>query len=262
MDDELEGAGKLGLQRHDIDLAVALPGVAVSGFEEGSFGADGNEEGAACDQLLVVHVAGVGAGRAGADLACFHRGGETHVAEEGVKRDGDVRGESAGHLFSIERNDPDVRVGEFCIEKATFEIGIAGPGNVDVHFFYANLEDVAGLGLLDGDGTRENVTAGAAFGGWGHVVEDIADVVRNVGGGNTTGLQTGGCAARGEGLDDDRVAGLDRKGRLGLGPEVSPYDGGGRDHESVSLLSAGRRREERGSAEEGGAEQGGAEQAE
>ena len=40
--DELEGAGELGFERGDVDFAVALIGVAVSCFEEGTFGVDGN----------------------------------------------------------------------------------------------------------------------------------------------------------------------------------------------------------------------------
>ena len=57
--DELEGAGELGLHGGDVDLAVALAGVAVACLEECSLGVDGDIERGAGDHFFVVDVAGV-----------------------------------------------------------------------------------------------------------------------------------------------------------------------------------------------------------
>ena len=82
MDDELEGAGELGFEGGDVDFAVALSCVAVAGFEESSFNVDGDEEGGSFDELLVVHIPGVGSWRGGVELACSFGRGDTHAAEE------------------------------------------------------------------------------------------------------------------------------------------------------------------------------------
>ena len=52
--DELEGAGQRGLQRGDVDLAIALRGMTVAGLEQGALRMDRQEQGRAGDQRLVV----------------------------------------------------------------------------------------------------------------------------------------------------------------------------------------------------------------
>ena len=65
MHDELEGSGELGFESGDVDLAVALVGVTVTGLKESAFGVDGIIDGGSGDELLVVHVATVHPGRGG-----------------------------------------------------------------------------------------------------------------------------------------------------------------------------------------------------
>ena len=81
MNEELEGAGQLRLHGGDVDLAVALAGVAVAGFEERSFGVHGDEERGAFDHLLVVHVAGVDAGGRGVEFTGRTRRRDAHCCQ-------------------------------------------------------------------------------------------------------------------------------------------------------------------------------------
>ena len=186
VDDELEGAGELGLEGGDVDLAVALSGVAVSGFEEGSGGVDGVEDGGSGYQFLVVHVAAVHPGWGGVVLAAGGRG-YTDGAEEGVEGDGDAGGEGSGHTVAVEGDDAGVGVGEVVGEEAAAgSEGVAGPGDVDGDLEDADLEDVAGFGLFDGYGAGEDVASGASFGG-GDFVVDVGYVGWDVGFGYAEG---------------------------------------------------------------------------
>ncbi len=250
MDDELEGAGELGFEGGDVDFAVALAGVAVACFEEGGFDVDRDEEGGAFDQLLVVHVSGVGSGRRGVEFACGFGRGDAHAAEEGMQRDGDAGGEGGGHFLEVEWDGFGEAVGEVFGEEAVFSGSVAGPGDVYVDFLDADFEDVAGFGFGDGDGPGEDVAAGAPVGG-GDLVVDVGDVGWDVGGGDASGFEAVGRAAGGEGLDDDGVAGVDVEDGFGLGPVVSPGYCGGGGKEGVGLLRDGEWRDESGGAEGG-----------
>ncbi len=116
VEDELEGAGELGFHGGDVDLAVALAGVAVAGFEVGAARVDGDEEGGAGDELLVVHVAGVHPGWGGVGFAAG--GGDAHGAEEGVEGDVDAGGEVGEHAVAVEADDLGAGVGEVVGEEA------------------------------------------------------------------------------------------------------------------------------------------------
>ncbi len=141
VDDEAEGAGEVGFEGGDVDLSVALPGVAVASFEERALGGYGDVEGGAGDELLVIHVAGVGVGRgavdAGRSAGCY-----AHGAEEGVERDVDAGGEVGEHPVAVERDDFGFAVGELLREEAAAEAeAVAGEVGVEVDF-----EDLAPRG--------------------------------------------------------------------------------------------------------------------
>jgi hypothetical protein len=139
--------------------------VAVADLEVGALGVDGDEEGGAGDQVLVVHVAAVHPGRGGVPLAGGLGRRDAHGAEEGVQRDVDAGGEVADHLLAVERDDL-ARVGEVVGQEAAAGAeAVAGPGDVDVDLLDADFEDVAGFGFGDGDRAGEDVAAGAAVGG-------------------------------------------------------------------------------------------------
>ena len=243
VDDELEGSGELGFEGGDVDLAVALSGVAVAGFEECSGGVDGVEDGGSGYELLVVHVAAVHPGWGGVVFAAGGRG-DAHGAEEGVEGDGDAGGEGSCHPVAVKGNDAGVGVGEVVGEEAAAGAeGVAGPGDVDGDLEDADLEDVAGFGLFDGYGAGEDVAAGAAVGG-GDLGVDVGYVGGYVGFGYAEGLEAVGWAAGGEGLHDDGVAGVDGEGGFGAGGVVAPGYGGGGGEEGLGLLGEGRQAEE------------------
>ena len=153
VDDELEGSSELGFESGDVDLAIALAGVAVTYFEVRTFGVDGEIDGGAGDEFLVVHVAAVHPGWGGVVLAAGC-GGDAHAAEEGVKRDVDAGSEVADHPGAIERDEAGVAVGEVVGEEAAAGTeGVTGPSDVDVDLLDANFEDIAWFGSVDGYGT-------------------------------------------------------------------------------------------------------------
>ena len=160
------------------------------------------------------------------------------AAKERVQRNGDAGGESGGHAVQVERDDLLVALGKVLGEEAVLAGAVAGPGYVDVHFLDAHFEDVAGLGLLDGDGAGEDVASGAAVGERDLVI-DIADVVGDLGVGDAAGFEAIRRAAGGERLHNDSVSGVDGEDRLGLRPVVAPGDGGRGREQGSGLLRGG-----------------------
>lgn len=233
MDDELEGSGELGFEGGNVDLAVALGGVAVACFEERAFGVYGIEDGGAGDEFFIVHVAAVHPGWGGVVLAGGLGRCDADAAEEGVERNVDAGGEVADHLFAIKGDEAGVAVGEVVGEEAAAGAeGVAGPGDVDVDFLDADFEDVAGFGFGYGDGAGEDMAAGTFVGG-GDFGVDVGDVGRDVGFGDAEGLEALGWAAGGEGLDRDSVAGLDGEDWFGACGVVAPGYSGGRGQEGL-----------------------------
>ena len=239
VEDELEGAGEEGFEGGDVDFAVALAGVAVAGFEEGSGSVDGVEDGGTGGELLVVHVAAVHPGGRGVPLAGGLGWRDAHGAEEGVEGDGDAGGEVGGHACAVEGDDLGAAVGEVVGEEAAAGAeAVAGEVGGDVDLEDADFEDVAGLGLGDGDGAGEDVAAGAAVGLRDFGVE-IAEPGGDFVGVDAFGLEALGWAAGGGGLHDDGVAGVDGEDGLGVGGVVAPGYGGGGGEEGLGGLGGG-----------------------
>jgi hypothetical protein len=252
VDDELEGSGELGFESGDVDFSVALSGVAVADFEVRAFGVDGEIDGGAGDELLVVHVAAVHPGRSGVVFSALG-GGDTHAAEEGMEGDVDAGREVSDHFGAVEGDEAGFAVGEVVGEEAAAGAeGVAGPWDVDVDFLNANFEDIAGCGSVDGDGAGEDVASGALVGG-GIVFVDVVDVGGDVGWGDAEGFEALAGAAGGEGLDFDGIAGFDGEGWLGLRGVEAPGDGGGRGEEGLrSSLGVRGGDSEESSGTEGG----------
>ena len=124
-------------------------------------------------------------------------------------------------------------------EAATGAEGVAGPGDIDVDFLDADFEDVARLGLFNGDRSGEDVAAGTFFAG-GNLGVDVIDVRRDVGCGDAEGLEALGWAAGGEGLDGDGVAGFDGESRFGACGIEAPGYRRGRGEKSLSRLLGAR----------------------
>src|SRR5215475_10098919 len=84
----------------------------------------------------------------------------------------------AEHLLAIERNDLSSAVGKVVRQKsATYRESIASKWYVDINLLDLNFEYVARLRLCNRNGTRENMSAGAAI---LHLVVDCCVVSRNV----------------------------------------------------------------------------------
>ncbi len=157
----------------DADFAVALGGVSVAAGEESERLLDGKVEGGAGGELADVEVAAEGAGGAGAELAVFCRG-DAHDAAEGAQgNDGGGEGFGCG---GFEMPVEEEGIGETLLEEAEAgdDVGPA-PANVadgeDV-----DLEDVAGLGVVDGDGTGEGVDEAAVDVGEGFECDGGCDL--------------------------------------------------------------------------------------
>jgi hypothetical protein len=251
MNDELEGSGELSFKRSDIDFPVALTGVAVAYFKVRAFGVDREIDGGTGDELLVVHIAAMHPGGSGVVLAAG-RSGDTHAAEEGMKRNVDAASEVADHLGAIERDEAGMAVGEVVGEKtAAGAEGVARPGDVDVNLLDANFKDVAGFGSIDGDRTSKNVASGAFVGG-GIVFVDVVDVGGDVGRRDAEGLETLAGAAGGESLNPNSVTGFHGQDWFCLRRVEAPGHGGRRGEEGLGgLLGKSAGDDEQGSGAEG-----------
>src|SRR6266436_2798584 len=85
--DKLKFAGQRGFQGRDIHFTIALPRVTVADREKGAFRVNRNEKRGAGDQLLVVEIARMDAGRSTANSACRIGWRDAHAAEERAQRD-------------------------------------------------------------------------------------------------------------------------------------------------------------------------------
>src|SRR6185503_3086966 len=123
---------------------------AVADLEQGARDEDRDVEGAACDELAIVEVAGVTARRDAADAARVGGGGDSHAAVERVEGNDDSRLELGGHLLAVELKD----LGGDVLLAVLGEIAIAAvvavvEGEIDRQDL--DLEDVSRLGALDED---------------------------------------------------------------------------------------------------------------
>ena len=252
VDDELEGAGELGFEGRDVDFAVALTGVTVADFKVRAFGIDGEIDGSAGDELLVVHVAAVHPRRSGVVLAS-RSSGDPHAAEEWMKRNVDAGREVADHLCTVEWDDTGVAVREVVGEKtAAGAEGVAGPSDVDIDFLDADFEHIAWFGSIDGYGAGEDVASGTLV-GCRIVFVDVVNVGGDVGGSDAERFQALARAAGGEGLDLDRVSGFDGQDRFCLCGVEAPGDRGRGGEEGLGgLLGVGCGDDEKCSDAEGG----------
>src|ERR1700722_15310079 len=91
--DEAKGAGEVGLEGLDIDLAVALAGMPIAGLEQSALRRHRHVQRRARNELLVVHIAGVRERRGAVDFA--FRWSDPHAAEERPQRQLDARSELA-----------------------------------------------------------------------------------------------------------------------------------------------------------------------
>ncbi len=170
-DRQAEAAGKPGLEGRDADLAVPLHPVAVAGEEQGTLGQDGEIEGRAGLQLLVVHVAAEGAGHvrdaAPPGLGRRHR----HDAEKGLERQLRAPGQGGDPARPVDPGMDGLIVGELVGQRAQQRHhGHEAPVLVDLNVQDVDLQHVAGLGPAHEGGAGQDVGAGPLR----HLVEDQA----------------------------------------------------------------------------------------
>src|SRR5579883_252594 len=218
--DELEGSRERGFHRGDVRLAIALSGVAVAGLEERAFHVYRNVEGGALDEVFVIQIAGVDAGRAAVDAAGDLRRRHPHAAEERMERDCDAGAEMGDHALAVERDD---------LAAASLEIprrqhaavraeAVRGIRGVEPDLADADLQRVAGLGAFDINRPRQNVAARAPVLDFG--VDGLQfglDVLLL-----DSAVAQGRRVVGAEGLDLDGVAGVNGEHRLRLRPVIAP----------------------------------------
>lgn len=198
------GAGELGVLANgngELDVhggfdaiaggfAVALQGVAVTQEEHGAGVVDGEENGGAFADAVVIEVAAIGSGGTGgggpiagggdADAAEHGFGGELHgdgfaagFAEADEVVDAvEIPGDVVGEAFADEVAFVDGRVGFFDVvrrhgEEAEAVAGVA-PVAVEADFVEGDGDGVTGLGAFDVEGPGERV---------GAVGDGVAEVV-------------------------------------------------------------------------------------
>src|ERR1700723_3306891 len=105
VDDKLKSASQEGLERGDVDLAVALGGVPVAHLKERSLDMHRYVQRRSGNQLLVIHIARMHPWRTAVDAAGRFRRRDAHAPEERMQRNLDSRSKLPDHLLPIQRND-------------------------------------------------------------------------------------------------------------------------------------------------------------
>ena len=239
--DELESPGEGRFHGGDIDFAVALPGMSVTGLEERTGCMDGKVESGPGDQFFVVQIAAVNPWRTAVNAA---RGGgrrNAHAAEEWPQGNLDSLVEDADHALTVETDQFGA-----VVREVVGQIALGGPeivlcvGQVQVNFLNSHFEDVAGLGTFYIDWPGKPVTA------WSGVARAVADDFE-VGGNFCLGhAERFGSEGVAHGLDGDGVARHNAEHRFRLGRVVAVGDGVGGGFQIV----VGRLGGEGGGAEE------------
>jgi len=163
------------------------------------------------NQVFVVHVAAMHAGRAAADPARVRR--KAHDPEERpVDRHHHPARDLSGLSGAIDRDDPVPEGGKFVGQGAGVRpLPIVAPieGELDVED--ADLQHVAGHGAFDFDRAGQDMRAGAAV---LHFAIDFSLMVRHCGRGHHTGSINDRGNDRGGAFERDDVAGFDAQDRL------------------------------------------------
>src|SRR5579871_945146 len=234
--DELKRADEGSFECGDVNLAIALAGVAVANFKERAGRIDGNEKRGSGDELFVVEIAGVEPGRSAADASGGFGRSNTHAAEEGADGNLDVLGKMRDHLLAIERNDLHTRVGKLVGQKAgTGAKTVIGERNSQFDGLDANFERDTDLRVFDVNRTGEDVSAGSFV---LYLFEDGAHGGLDLIGWKPGGFETLG-AAGDHGFDFDGISGTDAQSGRRVGRIIAPDDGFGCGLEAVG--SAGLR---------------------
>ncbi len=230
--DKLKLAAQAGLDRGEVDLAVALRRVRVAHGEQRAGGEHRHEQGRARDQVLVVQVAGVNAGRAAADAAHGRVGRQAHGAEERlVDRHHDALGDRGGLRLAVDRDDAAPERGELFRQRpviGTLAVVAVVERKIDVDD--AHFEHVARHRAADLDRPGEDVRTGAAI---LHLRVDVALILRDDAGRDHAGFVDRRRQDREGGLDGDGVAGIDAQHRLHARHEVADVDGLWVGHQGV-----------------------------
>jgi hypothetical protein len=178
----------------------------------------GDEERGAGDQIAVVEVTRMDAGRRAVDASRGWGRSNAHAAEERTQRDGNTGREERHHAVAVQLDDAAVALFEiFLQESGSGAEAVVRPRHGHCDFIDVEFEDVAGFGVLDEDGACENVPAGAAIErGFGDGAKRFGDLI----GGEVEAFESGdACGAYG--FDGNGIAGFDGEDRLGFGPVVA-----------------------------------------
>src|SRR5450432_973147 len=109
-DYKAKGSGQRRLHGGNINLSVALAGVAVTHLKQGPFYVHGDEKGGAGDQISVIEITRMDAGRRAVDSPIGGRRRHTHTAEERMQRDGYTWREEGRHVFAVQIDDAAVAI--------------------------------------------------------------------------------------------------------------------------------------------------------
>ena len=149
-----------GLERRQVDLAVALHAMAVAGREQAALGEHRQVDRGADVEVLVVDVAAEGARLDRAALAPFRRRRHAHDAEERLQLDLEAPRHGADAAVGIDR---DVRQ---AIEREVFGQGagqrplhVPAPVGAELDVEHLDRQRIAALGALDIDRAGQDVAA-------------------------------------------------------------------------------------------------------
>src|SRR6266568_5193005 len=224
---EPEGSRQRRLDRRQIDLTVALGGMAIAAHEQGAGNVNRQIESRPDREVLEIDVAAERAGRTGADLAEAARRTGRHDAEERPQRYLDLGSEFGDLSLEVEGND-DAAVERELVRQAT----AVHPHRVDAIrrarrcLEHAHREHVARLGALDINWTGNDVATESTM---LHLGVDGDRVGEDLLGGNAEAVEEpdgialiAQQALMRDRVDGDLVARLDDGDRLLGTPQIAP----------------------------------------
>src|SRR5579859_2543055 len=164
VNDKAKRTGQKCLHRSDIDLAIALAGMAVANLKECPRRMNGNEQSRTRHEFFIVNVAGVHPRRSTVIFPGRLRRSYAHASKKRMQWNLNPWAETSKHLFAIEGNDFAASIREIVREKTSaYRESVARKRYVDVNFFNLYLEHVARLCICNRNGPGKDVSSGTTI---------------------------------------------------------------------------------------------------
>ena len=220
--DELKRPDQRSFKGGDVHFAIALAGVSVADLKQRAAGMHRQEECCPGDEFLVIHIAGVQAGRRTVDAAKAFRRRHSHAAKKRMQRDFNARRELGDHALFIERDDLHFAIRKVFRQKtARGPKSVVGIRNGQIDFLDADFEGVTGLGFFYIDRPIQDVSSGTFI---GYFFVNIAQALFHLVGRDASFFQASGTVGD-QRIELHGVTGVNAQDRRRGGIVITPGNG-------------------------------------